>query len=85
LVPRDGIEPPSLPCKSRALPLDERGINLAGHEGIEPPPTVSKTVMISISPMAVLLGESPGNRTPICGFGDRRNAIIPETQIWSTG
>ena len=25
LVPRDRIELPSLPCKSRALPLDERG------------------------------------------------------------
>ncbi len=24
LVRREGIEPPSLPCKSRALPLDER-------------------------------------------------------------
>jgi len=24
MVRRDGIEPPSLPCKGRALPLDER-------------------------------------------------------------
>ena len=27
LVPRDRIELPSLLCKNRALPLDERGIN----------------------------------------------------------
>ena len=26
MVPRDGIEPPSVPCKGTALPLDERGI-----------------------------------------------------------
>ena len=25
-VPPEGIEPPSVPCKSTALPLDERGI-----------------------------------------------------------
>jgi hypothetical protein len=46
LVPRDRIELPSLPCKSRALPLDERGINLAGPRGVEPLPLVSKTRMI---------------------------------------
>ena len=28
-----------------------------------------------------MFGGTPGNRTPICGFGDRCNAIIPETQI----
>ena len=26
MVPRDGIEPPSVPCKGTALPLDERGV-----------------------------------------------------------
>jgi len=26
LVPREGIEPPSVECKSTALPLDERGM-----------------------------------------------------------
>ena len=26
------------------------------------------------------IGSGPGNRTPICGFGDRCNAIIPEVQ-----
>ena len=38
---------------------------LAGHAGIEPTPSVSKTEMISISPMAVLTGPASKNRTHI--------------------
>ena len=30
MVHREGIEPPSLPCKSKALPLDERRDVVAG-------------------------------------------------------
>jgi hypothetical protein len=32
LVLREGIEPPSAPCKGAALPLDERSINRQGTE-----------------------------------------------------
>jgi hypothetical protein len=36
MVRREGIEPPSVPCKGTALPLDERRDVVAG-EGVEPP------------------------------------------------
>ena len=36
LVPCEGIEPPSDPCKGPALPLDEQGKILGCLMGIEP-------------------------------------------------
>ena len=39
--------------------------------------TMSNTI-IHLFLLFVKLGAGPGNRTPICGFGDRCNAIIPD-------
>jgi hypothetical protein len=100
LVPPLGIEPSSTMLQTVAMTTSAKAA-LAGHEGIEPPPTVSKTVMISISPMAeknlvVQLGlqrtrpycmaTREGFEPPTFGFGDQRSARLNyRAIIWSTG
>jgi hypothetical protein len=42
---------------------------------------VLQTLALGLSATFTFFGESPGTRTPTNGFGDRRAAITPETQI----
>jgi hypothetical protein len=43
--------------------------------------TVLQTVPLDLSGTSTLFGSGRGNRTPINGFGDRCNAIIPDRNI----
>ena len=49
VVRAPGIEPESRPWQGRVLPLNHARIALVHPEGFEPPTTVPKTGMISIS------------------------------------
>lgn len=48
---------------------------MVGQVGIEP--TIDGFEDHLLIRQLTHIGIPPGNRTPICGFGDRRNAIIP--------
>jgi hypothetical protein len=48
LVRREGIEPPSRLCKSRALPLDERRKLLGRLPGYDPSPWAPQTQVLPL-------------------------------------
>ena len=62
MVPRDGIEPPSVPCKGTALPLDERGksINNCMNAKIKTIMSDLGTVLIWIGVLIIVAGIYTG-------------------------
>ena len=66
LVRREGIEPPSVPCKGTALPLDER--RMGCPKGIDPLPWAPHAQVLPLHQGHH--GPTGLNRTAVCPLGE---------------
>ena len=85
LVLCEGIEPPSAPCKSAALPLDERSIIGCGVLESNQVSSAYETDEMPFLQPAITIGAAEGNRTLLHLLDRERLSQRATTAVYGAG